>query len=97
MEGGLVGEGQKERDGMTHGIEYRSIEWVLRVAYKERFNCYACVRSCQVFIDGVIMEALHRGKAVYAEEDYVAFGQSKRLLEAALIEARDRMGTSLLP
>ena len=30
---------------MTHGVEFRSIEWVLRVAYKERFNCYARVRQ----------------------------------------------------
>jgi hypothetical protein len=28
----------------------------------------------EVFIGGIIMEALHRGRAVYAEEDHVAFG-----------------------
>jgi hypothetical protein len=28
----------------------------------------------EVFVGGIIMEALHRGRVVYAEEDYVAFG-----------------------
>jgi hypothetical protein len=31
----------------------------------------------EVFIGGIIVEALHRGRAVYAEEDYVAFGVEK--------------------